>query len=83
VNTFDPWTALFVFLIYCALDVVYVKYTIAVISKNPLASAIYAGLTNVCIVLGVLSYVNNKAYAIPLIAGSFVGTYLAVKFGGK
>jgi hypothetical protein len=61
------------------LDVVFALYTIFVIKKRALAAANMSLLTYLLGALGIVSYVNNKWYVIPLALGAFIGSYITVR----
>ncbi|MBX9906953.1 hypothetical protein K2X96_03580 [Patescibacteria group bacterium] len=79
VQTFNPLTALLVFVAYLVVDAMYAYYTIAVMDKRPVRAATVGSLMHFLIALGVLSYVQNYLYIIPLALGSWVGTFLVVR----
>lgn len=76
---FNFFTALLVFVVYIILDGAYVYYTIAVTEKNPLKAATTGSVMHFLLAVGVLSYVENYLYVIPLALGSWIGTYFVVK----
>jgi len=61
------------------IDAMYAYYTLAVTRKRPVASASVGALMHFLIAFGVLNYVENYLYVVPLALGSWVGTYLVVK----
>ena len=67
-----------VFVAYVLIDGMYAYYTLAVTQRKPLASATTGALMHFLIAFGVLSYIQNYLYIIPLACGSWVGTYLVV-----
>lgn len=66
------------FLGYAFNDALYAWYTVSVVDKRPVKAAFLSSAMYFMIVLGVLSYVKNILYVIPVIAGSWTGTYFAV-----
>ena len=82
-DSFNVWLALGLFLAYFAVDALYAIYTISVVKRRALASANISFVMHFLIAIGVLSYVNNFFYVLPLAAGSWVGTYLATKYYDK
>lgn len=80
VSTFSWEMALFVFVIYIVIDALYAIYIRRTAEKNALSSANYGAILHIFLAIGVISYVNNFLYIIPLVLGSWVGTYLAVKY---
>ncbi len=82
-QTLSPWLALLVFVAYVFIDGMYAYYTIAVTKRRPFASATTGALMHFLIAFGVLNYVQNYLYLIPLALGSWVGTYLIVSLDKK
>ncbi len=78
-QSFDIKIAVVVFAAYLLVDAMYAYYTITIIKKRPVASATVGALMHFLIAFGVLNYVQNYLYVIPLALGSWVGTYLVVK----
>ena len=76
---FNPLWAVVVFFAYIVIDGAYAYYTIAVTKRQPVISATVGAGTHFLIAFGVLSYVQNYLYLIPLALGSWVGTYIIVK----
>jgi hypothetical protein len=76
-------TVLFAFGSMIALDFVWAKYNIACAEKHAWQSACYAVGITLLAALMVLIYVSNPWMVIPQAAGSFVGTYIAVKTSSK
>lgn len=79
-QSFDIKIAVVVFVAYLVVDAMYAYYTITVIKKRPIASATTGALMHFLIAFGVLNYVQNYLYIIPLALGSWVGTYMVVKW---
>lgn len=77
-QTFNIYTAIMVFLAYIVVDGMYAYYTLAVAEKKPLQASTVGALMHFLIAFGVLSYVQNYLYIIPLALGSWIGTYLVV-----
>lgn len=82
-SSLNPWLALLVFVAYVLIDGMYAYYTIAVTKRRPVASASVGALMHFLIAFGVLNYVQNYLYLIPLALGSWVGTYLVVSRNKK
>lgn len=78
-QNFDIKIAAIVFVAYLVVDAMYAYYTITVIKKKPVTSATIGALMHFLIAFGVLNYVQNYLYVIPLALGSWVGTYLVVR----
>ncbi|MCF7898784.1 MAG: hypothetical protein K9L31_02445 [Candidatus Pacebacteria bacterium] len=61
-------------------DALWALYMIKVTAKAPFLAATYGSLIHILTAFTVISYTKNYLYLIPLVIGSFVGTYLTVKF---
>lgn len=82
VNSYDyfSWTvALGVMFAYLIVDAMYAYYTIAITKRRALAAANTGAFMHFLLALGVLSYVQNYLYIIPIAMGSWIGTYLIMK----
>lgn len=80
ISSLDITVAFGVFLAYAIVDGLYVYYTLTVTRKKPAAAATSGILIHVLVIFGVLSYVENILYVIPLVFGSWLGTYFTVKY---
>lgn len=78
-QSFDLKIAIAVFIAYLLIDAMYAYYTLAVTRKKPMAAASVGALMHFLIAFGVLNYVQNYLYVIPLALGSWIGTYLVVR----
>ncbi len=78
-NEFSVLVGIFIFILYILIDGMYAYYTMAVTEKRPMRAAMTASTLHLLLAIGVLSYVDNYLYIIPLIAGSWIGTYIMVK----
>ncbi len=67
-----------VFFATLATDALYALYLIKVTEKNPLLASFYGSLIHILTAFTVISYTKNYVYLIPLVAGSFIGTYIVV-----
>lgn len=79
ISAFKPAIALGVFLAYLIVDALYAYYTLAVTQARPAVAATTGAVMHFLLALGVLSYVQNYLYIIPIAIGSWVGTYLVVR----
>ena len=77
---FNWLVAIGLFFVALALDIVFALYTVAVVKLNPLFAANMSALTYLLGAAGILSYVRNKWYLVPLSLGAFIGTYAVVKY---
>jgi hypothetical protein len=78
-STFKVATAVIVFIVYVVVDGMYAYYTLAVTEKKAFKSATTGALMHFLIAFGVLSYVENYLYVVPLVLGSWAGTYVVVR----
>lgn len=82
-QSFDFKVAGIVFVAYLLVDAMFAYYTLAVTKNRPVAAANVGSMMYFFIAIGVLNYVQNYLYLIPLVLGSWVGTYVIVKRGIK
>ena len=78
-NEFNIFVALAIFLAYIIVDALYAFYTLEVTKKNAVSAATTGAIMHFLLAFGVLNYVNNFLYLLPLAIGSWLGTYLVVK----
>lgn len=76
---FDFKIAILILITYVIVDGMYASYTLQVTKKKPLSSATIGALMHFLLAVGVLGYVNNYLYLIPLAIGSWIGTFIVVK----
>lgn len=69
-----------VFVAYVLVDGLYAYYTLAVVRRDAMASATTGAAMHFLLALGVISYVKNYLYIIPLAMGSWLGTYIVVRY---
>jgi len=79
----SPGHTFAVFAMMCATDVVYARYTWHAAQRNPLRAGLFAVAIILCTGFVTTSYVANHWALIPAACGAFVGTFTAVKWGGK
>lgn len=72
-------TALFVFFAYVIADMLYARYTLAIMKLQSVPAATTGAVMYFLLATGILSYTTNPLYLIPLILGSWVGTFLTVE----
>jgi hypothetical protein len=70
---------LFVFLATASIDALYALYTIHVTERKALPAALSGTLIHFLTAFTVISYTKNYFNLIPLLLGSFVGTFLTVR----
>lgn len=73
-------TAAVLFVFQVAIDGVYCFYLRKVHEDKPFAAATSGALIHFLLAYGVISYVKNYWYVVPIALGSWVGTYLTLKF---
>ena len=77
---FEWITAWMLFVVYVAIDFLYGYYTKKVVESRPFLAAHAATGIALMAAFGVLSYTENPLYIVPIAAGSWVGTYISVKY---
>ncbi len=75
--------ALGVTIAYFIVDAMYAYYTLSVARLKALSSANTGALMHFLLALGVLSYVENFLYIIPIAIGSWLGTFYMVNKESK
>lgn len=78
-ENFNVLIGIGVFFTYAVADALYAYYTLSVAEYHPFKAATTGSLIHLLLALGVLSYVENYLYIIPIALGSWVGTYILVK----
>ncbi len=77
-NDLDPLLVAGIFVAYFIYDVLYAYFTISVQNLKAGRAATFSSLLYIIGTAGVLSYVENFLYTIPIIIGGWLGTYAAV-----
>lgn len=77
-RTPDPAIFLLVFAAYFLIDVLYAGYTLAVVERRPFLSANLAALIYLLLAVGILNFTENATYLVPMVVGSWLGTYVTV-----
>ncbi|MFA5986601.1 MAG: hypothetical protein WC819_04625 [Parcubacteria group bacterium] len=75
---FDIDIGLLIFVAYFLIDAMYAVYTLSVVKKKPFTSASIGAVMHFLLAFGVINYVQNYLYIVPLAIGSFCGTYVVV-----
>ena len=75
------WIGLFA--MYFIFDMLYVKYVLSVSKLNAMQAANISVLMYLITSIGIITFVNNFLNIIPIIIGSWGGTYLILKYEGK
>jgi uncharacterized membrane protein (DUF485 family) len=78
-HSFDFKIAIIILIAYIVVDGMYAYYTLQVTKKKPYSAATIGALMHFLLAVGVLSYVQNYLYLIPLAIGSWIGTFIIVK----
>lgn len=63
------------FAIYFVVDSLYATYTLMVTEYKPYRAATAASLIYLLLAIGVMSYVENYLYVLPIMIGSWLGTF--------
>ena len=71
--------AILVFASYIIIDGLYAKYTLEVVSLRPMRSASIGAFMHLLLAFGVINYTSNWLYVIPVVIGSWIGTYFVVR----
>jgi 4-hydroxybenzoate polyprenyltransferase len=72
--------AIALFFLAMILEAVYARYTFALTKHQSLLAGVMSGLVYVIGAIGVVSYVSNKLYLIPISIGAFIGTIIVVEY---
>ena len=78
-SNFNFVIAFLIFVAYIIVDAMYAYYTLQVTKRKPYSAATVGALMHFILALGILSYIQNYLYMIPLAMGSWVGTFIIVK----
>lgn len=81
-NDFSWLNAAIVFVVYIFFDILYALYVICVSRRQAVAASAISSVLYSLGAYGVMSYLHNPLYIIPLAIGAFIGTYIAVKYLG-
>lgn len=78
-NNFDIVLAFMIFVAYLLVDALYAQYTFQVTQYKEYSAATIGALMHFILAFGVLNYVQNFLYVVPLAIGSWVGTFLVIR----
>jgi hypothetical protein len=78
-QNFNIGLAVIIFIAYAVVDAAYAYYTLSVTRLKPYTAASVGAGMHFILAFGVINYVHNYFYIIPLALGSWVGTFLLVK----
>jgi|AntRauTorcE11897_2_1112592.scaffolds.fasta_scaffold35934_3 fructose-specific phosphotransferase system IIC component len=79
IESFNILVAIGVLFAYLVVDAMYAYYTLAITDHNAFAAANTGTLLHFLLAVGVISYVQNYLYIIPIAVGSWIGTFLVVR----
>lgn len=71
------------FFVSAALDSIFALYTLAVTKHKALEASTWSLVTYFLMALGILNFVHNKWYVVPLALGAFCGTFAAVRWESR
>lgn len=77
---FNIYVAIGIFVAYFVIDILYVYYTLYVTHLRAVAAANTSFLIYLIAAIGVINYVSDYLYIIPLVAGAWLGTYVTVEW---
>jgi hypothetical protein len=63
-----------------ALEAIFALYTFAVTKHKALQASTWSLVSYGLLAVGILNFINNKWYVIPLALGAFSGTYCIVRW---
>jgi len=66
-----------------ALEAIFALYTLAVTKHKALQAATWSLISYGLLAVGILNFINNKWYVIPLGLGAFGGTYAIVTWESR
>jgi hypothetical protein len=69
-----------VFVATLCIDALYALYMMRLSEKKAFQSALFGSLIHILTAFTVISYTENYIYIISLVLGSFVGTYITVRY---
>lgn len=82
-ENFNIGLAFVLFFAYLVVDGLYAKYTLHVMQYRAFSAATIGALMHFILAFGVLNYINNYLYVIPLALGSWVGTFIVISLEHK
>jgi len=66
-----------------ALEAIFALYTLAVTKHKALEASTWSLVSYFLLALGILNFIHNKWYVIPLALGAFGGTYAVVTWEAR
>lgn len=78
-QNFDWAIAMMIFIAYIVIDALSAQYTLDVSRYKAMRAASTGSFIHLLLAFGVLNYTQNWLYILPLISGSWIGTFLVVR----
>ena len=66
-----------------ALEAIFALYTLAVTKNKALEASAWSLVSYFLLALGILNFIHNKWYVIPLALGAFCGTFVVVTWESR
>jgi len=66
-----------------ALDAVFALYTLSVVKHHSVRAGLWSAITYLLMAVGILNFINNRWYIIPLAFGAFLGAYAVVEWEAR
>ena len=66
-----------------ALEAIFALYTLAVTKHKALEASTWSLVSYFLLALGILNFIHNKWYVLPLAFGAFFGTYAVVSWESR
>lgn len=79
-ENFNIWLGLLLLALYIAYDFIYAMYYVFVSKRQAILASFSAVALYLMSAFSIVSFLKNQYYIIFIIIGSFIGTYVAVKF---
>jgi hypothetical protein len=66
-----------------ALESIFALYTLAVTKHRAMEASVWSLVSYFLLALGILNFIHNKWYVVPLSLGAFGGTYVVVTWEAR
>jgi hypothetical protein len=66
-----------------ALDSIFALYTLAITKHKALQASTWSMISYFLLALGILNFIHNRWYVVPLALGAFCGTFIVVKWESR
>jgi hypothetical protein len=76
----DIFIFLAIVVVMILADICWVFYFINIDERNSVKSGLWGSMVYVCSAISITNYINNKAYIVAAVLGSFIGTYASVEY---